>query len=33
MVGEDFQICDRDLSNKALAQFMDATAIAVDTET
>jgi ribonuclease D len=33
MVGEDFQICDRDLSNEALAQFMDATAIAVDTET
>ncbi|MBD2306465.1 ribonuclease D [Chroococcidiopsis sp. FACHB-1243] len=33
MVGEDFQICDRDLSNEALAQFMDAKAIAVDTET
>ena len=33
MVGEDFQICDRDLSHEALAQFMDATAIAVDTET
>jgi ribonuclease D len=33
MVGEDFQICDRDLSDEILAQFMDATAIAVDTET
>jgi len=33
MVGQDFQICDRDLSNETLAQFMDATAIAVDTET
>ncbi|NHC36076.1 ribonuclease H-like domain-containing protein [Scytonema millei] len=33
MVGEDFQICDRDLSDETLAQFMDAKAIAVDTET
>ncbi|OWY67120.1 ribonuclease D [cyanobacterium TDX16] len=33
MVGEDFQICDRDLSDETLAQFMDATVIAVDTET
>jgi ribonuclease D len=33
MVGEDFQICDRDLSDEILAQFMQATAIAVDTET
>ena len=33
MVGEDFQICDHDLSDEILAQFMDATVIAVDTET
>ena len=33
MVGEDFQICDRDLSDEILAQFRDAKAIAVDTET
>jgi len=33
MIGEDFQICDRDLSDEILAQFMQATAIAVDTET
>lgn len=33
MLGQDFQICDRDLSNETLAQFRDATAIAVDTET
>jgi ribonuclease D len=30
---EDFQVCDRDLSNEILAQYMQGEAIAIDTET
>lgn len=30
---EDFQVCDRDLSEAALSQYLQADAIAVDTET
>ena len=30
---EDFQVCDRDLPDDILSQYMSATAIAVDTET
>ncbi|NEU71019.1 ribonuclease D [Hassallia byssoidea VB512170] len=30
---EDFQVCDRDLSDAALSQYLESEAIAVDTET
>ncbi|WP_338038744.1 hypothetical protein [Neosynechococcus sphagnicola] len=30
---EDFEICDRDLSDQMLTQYLSAAAIAVDTET
>lgn len=33
MTLQDFQVCDRDLSDTALSQYLEADAIAVDTET
>ena len=33
MTLQDFQVCDRDLSNEVLAEYLKSSAIAVDTET
>ena len=33
MAVADFQVCDRDLTDEVLAEFLDAEAIAADTET